>query len=154
MLFRTIGFTGTRNGMTSEQRVVVEKILRRLKPEWVVHGDCIGADADFHDICIHLRPFFEDRFKIRVRPCDIESQRAFCAEFDEMCDVKQPLDRNRDIVDDALLLIGTPGTKQEELRSGTWATIRNTRKMGKLLIVIWPDGTVDWENFKNVRKAT
>jgi hypothetical protein len=151
MLFRTIGFTGTRNGMTSEQRTVVEKILRRLEPEWVVHGDCIGADGNFHDIAIRLRSYSDDKYRIRLRPCDL-SARAWCEGGDDVTPVKKPLVRNGDIVADADLQIGTPSTHKEVMRSGTWATIRRARKSGTPLVIVWPDGTVSWENFENVRK--
>jgi len=151
MLFRTIGFTGTRDGMTLYQREVVEKILRRLEPDWVVHGDCIGADGNFHDICVSLRYLAVDKPKIRLRPCD-HSARAWCEGSNEIMPVKKPLDRNEDIVADADLQIGTPSTHKEVMRSGTWATIRRARKSGTPLVIVWPDGTVSWENFKNSRK--
>lgn len=50
----SIGFTGTRHGMTPAQWHAV----RRLVEDWssgsafdAHHGDCIGADAEFHAIC-------------------------------------------------------------------------------------------------------
>jgi hypothetical protein len=39
-------------------------------------------------------------------------------------------------------MVATPRGFKEELRSGTWATIRYTIKMKKLLTIIWPDGTI------------
>jgi len=45
-----VGFTGTRAGMTSEQRTTVNRLLRELAPIWAHHGDCIGSDDQFHDL--------------------------------------------------------------------------------------------------------
>jgi predicted Rossmann fold nucleotide-binding protein DprA/Smf involved in DNA uptake len=55
---------------------------------------------------------------------------------------KAPLDRNRDIVDAAAVLIAAPKEMTETLRSGTWATVRYARKQGKQVWIVWPDGTV------------
>ena len=152
MLSETIGFTGTRNGMTDQQKHVVNQILHRLQPEWCVHGDCIGADTDFHQICVLLRENSPEQFKIRIRPCDITSMRAGNNDYDDEMPVKKPLVRNRDIVTDADLQIGTPSSCKEILRSGTWATLRQARKTGKPLVIVWPDGAVHWENFEKWRK--
>ena len=48
--------------------------------------------------------------------------------------------RNRAIVDAADVMIACPDGP-ERLRSGTWATIRYARKVGKDLCVIGPDGS-------------
>ena len=46
-----IGFTGTRNGMSEKQTERVREILSICREELrylcVMHGDCVGADADF-----------------------------------------------------------------------------------------------------------
>lgn len=50
------------------------------------------------------------------------------------------LARNRDIVDETEILIACPGHMHEELRSGTWSTIRYAVKIQRPHIIIWPDG--------------
>ena len=42
-----LGFTGTRNGMTAQQKNTVTEIVKMKNPIFVVHGDCEGADTDF-----------------------------------------------------------------------------------------------------------
>jgi len=39
-------------------------------------------------------------------------------------------------------MIATPGEVDEQLRSGTWSTVRFARKQGKPVHVILPDGRV------------
>jgi len=150
MRIKVVGFTGTSSGMTEAQERTVERILRRVLPEWVVHGDCVGADTDFHRLCERLRAEIDGRFKIRIRPCD-HPKRAWNEGFDEIKPVKKPLVRNLDIVADSSdegLVIGTPPTDQEIRRSGTWHTLRRARKVTVPMVVVWPDGSVSWENFE------
>ena len=88
------------------------------------HGDCIGADAQFHYI-------FNFLVKVmHAHPCDIEKLRANCA-ADVIHEIKPPLERNRDIVRSIDILIAAPAQDNEIRRgSGTWATIRYARKAG------------------------
>jgi hypothetical protein len=46
-------------------------------------------------------------------------------------------------------MISAPAGISEELRSGTWTTIRYTRKMKIPLSIVWPDGYITHENFGN-----
>lgn len=100
------------------------------------HGDCVGADADFHLI-------LEDYgLTIIGHPPVKEEHRAFCT-FNETLEPKDYLVRDRDIVDKSDLMIICPRTFKEEQRSGTWFTARYARKTGKHGLIFWPDGTVD-----------
>jgi hypothetical protein len=45
----SFGFTGTRQGMTAEQKSVLRNLLGGGAGEFH-HGDCIGADSEGHDI--------------------------------------------------------------------------------------------------------
>lgn len=130
-----VGFTGTRKGMTSAQEATFSELLRRSEASMFVHGDCIGADADAHRIARELG------VPVRLRPCNIKSQRAFCKGAIEEFPAEPPLIRNRLIVADSNCLFACPSGFEEELRSGTWATIRSAKKSGKALVIIWPDGS-------------
>ena len=49
-----IGFTGTRHGMTPGQRAAVAQLIAELASGvgfTAHHGDCVGAGAEFHDLC-------------------------------------------------------------------------------------------------------
>jgi hypothetical protein len=129
-----IGFTGTREGMTDEQKATVSRLLTELEPKHARHGDCVGSDADFHAL---VR---ETKAKVIIHPPDKDADRAGCI-GDQILPEKPYLTRNRDIVDNCTVLIATPDGAQEKQRSGTWSTIRYGRKVGRRVIVVAPDGT-------------
>ena len=107
-----VGFTGTRNGMTKEQSVSVFRTLCEYHPTEVHHGDCVGADRDFHDISKGCKIW------VVIHPPHKEDLRAFCV-GDETKMERSYLARNRHIVDETEILIATPKSRSEELRSGT-----------------------------------
>ena len=49
-----IGFTGTRYGMTVAQRRTLRSLLANGAGREFHHGDCVGADAEAHDIAVAL----------------------------------------------------------------------------------------------------
>jgi hypothetical protein len=131
-----VSFSGTQRGMTMEQCNVVPATLINLKATELVHGDCIGADAQAHNIALELG------LVVKKRPCTLRYKRAFTAGGEVVAPPEAPLDRNHKIVDDGKVLLATPQSYQEERRSGTWATIRYARKLDRLVYLIGPDGGV------------
>ena len=130
-----IGFTGTRKGISDDQREAVTELLQSLSPSEAHHGDCIGADAEFHTLCLELN------IPIVIHPPNSDKARAFCDGAADTRDPKPHLDRNHDIVDACDILIACPDSPIERRRSGTWATIRYARKTGKRVEVIPGDST-------------
>lgn len=130
-----LGFTGTQSGMTKEQKKSVRFLINQIAPLWAHHGDCIGADEEFDKLCV------EFNVKREAHPCTIKSKRANCK-----CDIihkpKEPLVRNTDIVIASSIMIATPREFEEIIRSGTWATVRRTKRYGKKLHIITPDGGI------------
>lgn len=140
-----IGFTGTRQGMTDAQKRVVKDLIEELRPTRVVHGDCVGADADFHDL---VREGYNPVVEIMLRPGHNKQgespTRAHCDE-DIVCAPRYYLDRDEDIVLDLIddgVLIATPSGMNEVLRSGTWTTIRKARKHHVLQYIVGPNGAL------------
>jgi hypothetical protein len=128
-----IGFTGTQQGMTAKQRASLETLLRHyltLGATEFHHGDCIGADAQAHDIAVAIG------YAPVIHPPKISKKRAF--KRGQVLPARPYLERNHDIVDASDVMIATPKSHVEELRSGTWATIRYTRKSGKHLHILAP----------------
>lgn len=132
--FEVIGFTGTQKGMSSAQSERVEEILKKLNPKKIVHGDCVGADAQAHDIAEKLG------LEIAVRPCTIRPKRAF-KQGNSIADPEDPLERNKKIVEDSDLVIACPKEPKSTLRAGTWMTIRHAKRTQTPVWVIYPDGT-------------
>lgn len=139
---RIAGFTGTRDGLTPEQKKALMSILAMYEPYQVQHGDCIGADETLHYLCLTgLGSVY-----ICVRPPIDSKYRAWCSlkhPFVVSVEPKPYIQRNHDIVDNSTYLIACPKESVEVLRSGTWATIRYAQKRGKPVYIIFPDGSVD-----------
>lgn len=128
-----VGFTGTQEGMTLLQKVLFEGVLARVCPDEFHHGDCIGADAEAHALVRRNAP----RCRIVIHPPEDDAKRAFC-EGDEVREPKPYLTRNRVIVACSDELVGAPKTAIEELRSGTWSTIRYARAARKHVYLLKP----------------
>jgi hypothetical protein len=132
---KRVGFTGTSNGMTEQQKHVVARLLR-YSPIELHHGDCVGADADAHAIAEH------QGLRIIGHPPVKFTKRAWCR-FHEKREPKPYLVRNHDIVDETDVLIACPNSTVEIIRSGTWATIRYARRIGRIILIVYPDGRIN-----------
>lgn len=129
-----VGFTGTRKGMTEEQKDALMRVLcfhGGVDGE-LHHGDCTGADAEANEIAGLLG------WQTVVHPPLNERHRAFCG-ADRILPSKDYLDRNKDIVEATSILIAAPQGKEVK-RSGTWSTVRFARKRGRKVIIITPEG--------------
>lgn len=137
-----LGFTGTQAGMTRYQRKQLLHHLNRWVGEGythleIHHGDCIGADEQFHDLCVDFWP--SDRLTVVVHPPVNETKRAFVAFPGQTVLPARPyLERNHAIVDAVDGMLASPKELREQLRSGTWATVRYARKTGVPLILMAP----------------
>lgn len=129
------GFTGTQDGMTMKQILALEPMLAGLT--WLHHGDCIGADAQAHVLALR------HGVKVHLHPPKSPNKRAWCENWSIKDFELDYLERNHVIVNDSSIMFACPAQRQEQLRSGTWATIRYAKKVGKSLLIIYPDGTID-----------
>lgn len=128
------GFTGTQRGMTMAQKYALRNLLTNGEGEFH-HGDCIGSDAEAHGIATCLG------YCCVIHPPTNSSKRAWCNAW-VMRPMMPYLKRNHNIVDETAALIATPGEFEEQLRSGTWATVRYARKLGRKVFLILPDGVM------------
>lgn len=144
----SLGITGTHKGMTPKQKCTVHAIVGFLLPDEAHHGDCIGADAEFHDIIRELT-----KAVIVVHPPINPTRRAW-KQGDFVLKPKPYMVRDDDVIAESHLMLATPHGFNEIVRSGTWATIRHTRKAFKPLIIIWPDGSFEPEgDLQNLPKC-
>jgi len=133
-----ISFTGTREGMTVAQKQLVAYLLTKFKTiSYVKHGDCLGADADFDAIATELK------LSRHIFPANIPAMRAYCDSRGAFLAKYPlpPLERNKLIIAGSNYLIACP-KGPEQLRSGTWSTIRAAHKLNLKTSTIYPDGTV------------
>lgn len=135
-----IGFTGTRYGMNKFQLEQFQDVVGSIPDkviEYVVHGGCVGADANFHGLCL-IRGF-----NIHVRPGhsahDKSDNQSFA--YEDGATIIHPsktyFDRNRDIVDECDLLIAAPPCNTNPGRGGTWYTTAYAQKQGKRVEILF-----------------
>lgn len=133
-----VGFTGTRNGITTQQSTTLVRVCSLFEIHEFHHGDCLGSDSQMHNI---IRQLFGPKCIIHSHPPINILFRAFTSS-DVIHKPKEYLDRNHDIVDVCDGLLATPKTMKEEMRAGTWSTIRYAWKKKKPITIIYPDGSV------------
>lgn len=134
----TLGFTGSRFGMSEAQQQRVNAAIAHLRPSQFRHGECQGADFQAHllawafgDVKFVLHPPVETGL---VQRCTIGRITRMAPE--------PYLVRNRRIVDACDVLLGAPAEEQEQVRGGTWSTVRYARAQGKTVYVVLPSGRV------------
>lgn len=132
----TLGFTGTRKGMTQRQRDTVLYLFRELQLTELHHGGERHADSEAHRLALALG------VSVHVHPGPAFKLSHDCLGADIVYEHKPNLTRNKDIVTMGVDgLVAAPRDRQEEQRSGTWATVRYARKEKRRIWHVYPDGT-------------
>lgn len=130
-----IGFTGTRRGMTGSQWASLTSLLRALSQRFerveFHHGQCIGADEEAASIAKEVGCWI-----VSHPPTNQKAVSDFA--FDESRAPRPYLQRNHGIVDETDIMLAAPGEIEEQLRSGTWATVRYARRVGKPAEILYP----------------
>ena len=122
-----LGFTGTRHGMNVHQRSTVFELLRQHGAAGLVahHGDCVGADAQFHQLC---RSLLGADVQIIIHPGPPgDPYRADCI-GDLVLTPSQHMKRNLAIVNASSVMVAGPLEDEPQPRGGTWRTIGMARK--------------------------
>jgi hypothetical protein len=135
-----LGFTGTRKGATAAQLAALAALLVRLRPSKAVHGDAVGADAQFHLTWIGTLPTAPYP---TLRPAKTATDRAYCKLYEKCHPAESPLTRNTKIVADSDVLVACPHEHTPQRKGGTWHTIRLAQEKRIPVAVIWPDGEVE-----------
>ena len=132
-----IGFTGNRFGLKENQKKGILNILDTYQNMTLYHGDCVGADTEFHNICVEYKKNNINKIiNIIIFPPDNDKLRGF-NKGDIIMPPKPYLKRNEDIVKKCDILIACPIDKDKEiLRSGTWSCIRKARKLNKTIYLL------------------
>lgn len=140
-----VGFTGTRAGMSGAQKATVRRLLAEWLPKEVHHGDCVGADDEFADLCAELVPLPRIVAHPGTSATGGSLFRACNPHSVEVRPVRNYYARNRNIVgelhDAGDLLIATPQYGGRRKTGGTWYTVDYAYGAGKRVIIVWPDGS-------------
>ncbi len=112
-----VGFTGTRKGMSESQKrqlvLVLRYFYRTHETTEFHHGAADGADQEAVLLAVGVG------YTSVPHPAGAD-----------------PLERNRDIAEACDVLIAAPVKDTEELRSGTWATVRYARHERKPVVML------------------
>jgi hypothetical protein len=133
-----VGFTGTQRGMTEAQKAHLQIVLCGFgRGGELHHGDCIGADSEAHDVADACG------YCIILHPPSNPYKRAWREVPRHLMRPELPyITRNHRIVNETEWLIATPSEFEEQLRSGTWSTVRYARRQRRKICLILPDGRV------------
>lgn len=108
---------------------------RKVLITGAAHGCCSGSDVRFHRI---LREVCGRSVYVAGFPSTHRSRTEEELDCNFLAEPKPPMARNGDILaigKDQLLAF--PRLMHEELRSGTWATIRLARKLKMSIKIFW-----------------
>lgn len=138
-----VGVTGTRNGATADQigwaRSYFERLSKQKSIHYLVHGCALGADEQM------AVEAYSYGFLIGGHPSNNDYWTSDKAK--SLCYVLAkplpPLQRNLNIIHACEVLLAFPASDHEELRSGTWMTIRSAAKEFKRTIICWPGGDIE-----------
>lgn len=146
MTITSIGFTGTRSGLSEKQREALRFFLKTLRASSTgrltfLHGGAIGADTEADAIAAELH------FLRNVYPVTDRADAWLARMNTESTIIKvsvglPPLERNRSIVVLCDHLIVFPKELTVQARGGTWMTFRYAKKIGRPFTVLLPDGNV------------
>lgn len=138
-----IGFTGSRHGITGAQN---GKLVALLIAYWMPgnrlhHGDCTGADEAAFSAGLML-----GYDTIAYPATNVAARWHAKTASTERVEGYEAMARNDLIVHNTWVLIGTPNSKPsaENVRSGTWATIRRAQKANHPVWIIDPYGNAEF----------
>lgn len=134
-VFRSIGVTASREGLTDPQKNWIEDFLEGNLAYVLHHGMCKGGDIE---LAVLFRKY---NTYIIAHPGHIRHMRAASPANDLILPWSHTLVRNRIIVNHSELILGFPKVPYAT-DSGTWHTIKFAKKQKTPLFVIGPDGSV------------
>jgi hypothetical protein len=139
-----IGITGTRSGMSPEQKIQFIKLIDKLKPTSFIDGCCIGVDEETYLIVKEMgiqtigRPGYSALTQENINEFRSVYQR------DIMHMAQTHFARNRDIVKESDIMIAIP--YELNGKGGTNYTIDYSIKMKKPLYIILRNGEIITHN--------
>jgi hypothetical protein len=165
-----LGFTGTRNGLTKEQRAVVRKLLSVLDFNEIHHGDCVGADNELVDLAgssWHIKEterlgvenknnWYTTVLPVIAYPgknvAGNSDSRAYSRWNTKTLRTERYLTRNRNIVNNVDFVIAAPKEESQVCSGGTWYTINYAIKQKVPLIIVYSNGKVDIQNGSGIQE--
>lgn len=152
----SIVFSGSRDGMSDKQHLALYERLFAIRVEAYPYNELANVISFHHgmsglsDEMAHAYAR-SHHYYIIGHPCNLIKWRLNVT-VDEMRKMKDPLDRNQDMIDEALAeispiparLIATPKTdiKPDGRLTGTWSTIVRAVKAGLPIEIVQQNGKI------------
>jgi hypothetical protein len=139
-----LAFTGTQRGMTKAQMETLHAELAMWADDFEltgVHGVCIGADEQFNDL---VRSLGGETWGFPGHDRHGKSPFRSNCTVDRLEKSRPYLERNKMIVNRGMFLLAAPRQDGEQLRSGTWSTVRFAQRKGVEVQLFLPDGRIEW----------
>lgn len=137
--FKHLAFTGSKDRLTTSQKAALEDEIidhREAGYLWMHNGDCVMSDE------YAARMWVKYNGKVMLHPPIADKYRAFFEKATIVCEPREYLVRDHHMVDCSKRLIATPQTFDEQVRSGTWTTVRYARKLRLGITIVLPDGSI------------
>ena len=146
MSIKTLGVSGTRHGMSEQQRSSLHLVLNKLLTEfkdlkYLRHGQCVGVDVEVANIL-----YADFKFHIISHPPVKTTAIGSCFN-NQTLPPKSYFARNRDIVNCSDIMLVIPYTQEKLNYGGTWYTYDYAIKNKKPTILISPCGSITYLNF-------
>jgi hypothetical protein len=134
-----VGLTGTRGGMTLEQAATAAAWFaeRHGQIRELHHGDCVGVDAEIHDMIREVDP----RVWIVGHPPTDGKMRAGC-ECDQTRSPRASAECIRYVAGESAVVLALPARSREQTSDPVWRAVAYTRNIRKRVDLILPDGTL------------
>lgn len=133
-----IGVTATREGLTPIQlnNAKIAMSSHSSHSTTLHHGACVGGDEQLALTAFNLGYTIAAHPPINKKALSVRALDLSTIVWEE----DDYIARNRTIVDVTDVMLAFPRTRAEELRSGTWSTIRYAKTRNKALVIFWPGG--------------
>lgn len=134
-----VSFAGASWGTTDEQDAVIEFCIQEMEPSLLIHGGRPGADQVSRCIALSFGvPSY-------AYPSDLISQRAYSDSDFSYVPISEH-EKNDTIAEMGDVLIACPDEYMETRHCASWDVVRHARRLGRKLVIIWPDGKICTEN--------
>lgn len=136
-------FAGSREGMTLQQKDIVKEFVfeHRHILNTIRHGDEIGSEQEFHNICYNLNLID----KMVIHPLNNRKHRALCKAPNILPPTSYEI-RRQAMADNSSFLLAIVNNYKENLRSSCWSLVKLAKDKKMPVLIVYPNGIMFWSS--------